>query len=60
MTMRLTYGTVGPLYPQDGVMYNWFQYHAGSMGQMESFRLRVSHHRTVQGGTRYSGLGTVG
>jgi hypothetical protein len=24
MTMRLTYGTVGPLYPQDGVMYNWF------------------------------------
>ncbi len=24
MTMRLTYGTIGPLIPQDGIFYNWY------------------------------------
>lgn len=52
MTMRLTYGTVGPLYPRDGITYNWFSTSQGLWDKWNpsdyEFRITEPYRRTLE------------
>ena len=58
-TMRLTYGSVQPLNPSDGVHYDSRSTIAG-YGEVQPRRIRIPRRRPYAAADRQTGLGTLG